>query len=548
MSLTFLPARQDGAPAGLVRATAVGLEVWRVGGGGGAPFAAAAVLPLPCGGPLTALALVPADDGEDASHLLLVGRGDGGVATARASLSGVDGDAAAAPPSLTWTGYELSAAVDFGGASGAVAALATARAPGGPACLLAAHAGCGVTVWDLPRQAALAACEADVTAVAWVTAGRAFATGHADGRVQGWRLGGRAGGPKGAPPPAATPLWRVDSPPAGPGPVRALLPLGPAALAVWGTSTAFPCEEDEPPGSRASSPASPPSPGPEVCLLSGDLASASASPFTRTPAPWFGPVQGVVTTGPPCEADGTAPLPSLLVLSAGGQVLAHDPGAALAPAPVGLPAQALPEVTACVLLAGRGDRPFLAPYLAASASRGVTPASAGWRVPLPAWRAAASGTGPPLPPPPPPPPSSSSLLFSGHVDGRLRVWAVPSRPVTAAWSGPILVDASPWGGGSGRPPRPVTALAAAPRLGLAATGHARGSACLHQWSALPRRVGVVELGLGGAGGGGGCGLTAADELPPLQPAGWQCVAVVEAGAGGGAPPPLRPRPPTHRPP
>ena len=499
LGLVFLPGGDSGSggapPAGLVRATPAGLEAWALSGAQSPP-ASRACLPAPTGGPVTTLALVPPDDGgappPTTHHLLLVGRADGAVAAARVACGGGGG------ATLAWTGYELSPATDFGGAAGPVTALALGKAAAGARAgagarilLLAAHARAGATAWDLSGSAPLACLASpDVSALAWLTPGLAFVTGHTDGRVRGWGVPAarRAGGAACAagPPATAHPLWTLlrDAPPAGGfGPVRGLHPVHPpppgtpAALAVWGSAEGEEGEEEGKgeeegeggtgtgapgPRPRASPPASPPAGG-VALLLSGDLSSPTPL-ITTQAAPWFGPVRGVLVCG---DAAAGAP-PALLVLSSGGLVTAHDPASGLSPAPVGLPSQALPQVTVAVLCGG-GGREVSGGYARASAARGVNPASAGWRVPLAAWRAGWRGPPAPAPAPapalparpgPPPPSGLDAILFTGHVDGRLRVWTAPPAPSAPGpacrWSGPVLLDASPWGGhgGHGRP-RPV---------------------------------------------------------------------------------------------
>ena len=433
---------------------------------------------------------------------MLLGRASGAVSVL-ALVRDRDSDASAtvgpgtAAGGLALLPYEVAAS-SLG--AGPVAALAPPVAPSSSIALVA-HADTGATVWDLRREAAVArAPRAGAAAVAWAAAdGSLFATGHADGAVVLWRP------PKGAPAPSAT-----RAPPAlAPAAVLSLalagararplrgLWLAPPGVLAWGGRG-----EDNPMELTVIDPAA------ELAAL----APASA-PALRRALPWFGAVRAVALIPPSPHCPAARPL----VLAESGSLMAYGGGDG-APAPLATPLAALPATTAAAAApaadeAGRRDGHDTAllhcctPESAAAAGA----ARLGARAPAPQWRGlvGAPPPGPHLPPP-------TRLLFTGHEDGRLRVWDSGGHP-------PTLLDASPWAGAPRRP-RAATAVAARPAAGLAITGHERGGVCVHQFCAAARVVAAADVELPAVGGA----ATLAPAPPPPdggspQPPGWQLV-------------------------
>ncbi|KAK9908560.1 hypothetical protein WJX75_009693 [Coccomyxa subellipsoidea] len=446
---------------------------------------------------------------------------------------------------------------DIGIARGAVAVLA-AHSLGDQHRLLIVHEDSGAVIWDLRYQCVVAyahnsfrvaseegnshsaaagrdaesgeECPNDPTmAACWVgPQGDCIATGHQSGTVRVWGLPESA--TREAPPemPEQAVLYAelrvaLDGEPAAP--VRALRHVsggksgGQSGLLVLGGQDA---EQ------------------PDVLSML-PLQSPSEEAEGARALPWFGAVQGFALVPPEGSfgSGGSGEMAALIVLSEGGQLMVHDLRT-LQPVPLSLPFQELPPVTASAFAPSEppvgedaNHFPHAVSLAALCAARGAAHSAADSpesRGVSRRWRWVLSGGRPAVLPPPMVPPSGSPgddddvqpqilemqpaagpppLYFTGHRDGRVRVWDMAGEV-------PGLLATAPFdAGGAGGKLRAVCAMEVCAVSGLLVVAHDKGEVRVYQFSPDAQNVTCLHIDHSSKG--------PPEKSVAKQPAGYQAV-------------------------
>ncbi|KAK9818994.1 hypothetical protein WJX81_004841 [Elliptochloris bilobata] len=421
---------------------------------------------LTCADAVTAVAaLVPEP------YLVLGCRSGGLHVVALLDAAGAPADCAREAASLSLLPYQV-AAEEVPGASGPVVALA-ALVSSAQRRLILVHAASPSVVWDLRCQCVVAVtsaagrepghdghtdlvADADAaTAAAWVSErGKCFVSGHVSGAVRVWGM----------------PIAAMGEAATAPAVAEALVTLWVAPNGVQ----------------RA------PGGGPAQALA------------------WFGAVAGAVLVPAEGALGRRGPPGAVLVLTEGGQLMAHDLGT-LQPAPLTLPFQALPPASATCFLAGPalGGEPgggalTLSELCAARLANEHAGDAAVHALP-PRWHWVMGGGRPPNATDAP---AAGLAWLSGHRDGRVRAWDLATNV-------PRLLATVPFdSGGAGGKLRAVCAMMVCPVAGLLVVAHDKGDVRVYQHSTAPCEVACCHLGPGSG---------AADRSSAWQPAGFQCV-------------------------
>ncbi|KAL0052569.1 hypothetical protein WJX82_004051 [Trebouxia sp. C0006] len=231
--------------------------------------------------------------------------------------------------------------------------------------------------------------------------------------------------------------------------------------------------------------------------------------------PWFGAVQGWALVPPEASINEYDDPAAIMVLTEGGQLMVHDLNT-FQPVPLSLPFQELQAVTdVCMCTSpvqlGPAGHIVLSTKLHCvtlqrlRALKGQSLGIASAAGTASKWRWVFSGGG--RPQPASPSPGNSDLYFTGHEDGRVRVWDVTSNV-------PGLLTTIPFdSGGPGVRLRAVTCLQVDVLAGLLVVGHKQGEARVYQFSQEQQEVSCVDLD----------GKRPAEHHSRQQPPGFQCI-------------------------
>ncbi|KAL0036450.1 hypothetical protein WJX77_008242 [Trebouxia sp. C0004] len=231
--------------------------------------------------------------------------------------------------------------------------------------------------------------------------------------------------------------------------------------------------------------------------------------------PWFGAVQGWALVPPEASINEYDDPAAIVVLTEGGQLMVHDLNT-FQPVPLSLPFQELQAVTdACMCASpvqlGPAGHIVMSTKLHCvtlqrlRALKGQSLGIASAAGTASKWRWVFSGGG--RPQPASPSPGNSDLYFTGHEDGRVRVWDVTGNV-------PGLLATIPFdSGGPGVRLRAVTCLQVDVLAGLLVVGHKQGEARVYQFSQEQQEVSCVDLD----------GKRPAEHHSRQQPPGFQCI-------------------------
>ncbi|PSC76739.1 R-Tomsyn-like family [Micractinium conductrix] len=503
-----------------------------------------AVAPLPAGvGP--GGGAVAGTAGSDA--YVLLGCESGSVrVVAVLDGSGAPAAGASSAADLALQPYQVLAQEVDG--KGGVVAVSVALLRGDRPLLLLVHRRSGAVVWDIRAERVLCLASEEEgegesslpTCACWVgDRADTFALGYADGSILVFGVPPEALHPdpfKVVEPPDATLLLalRVAGRGVQAGPVRSLSFLPGGAGAGAGSSSSFGTSAGGDPGSKA-----------EDCLLVfGGQGKEDPDMLTLLPlaaqqpgegggrqVPWFGAIKGFCTM----PADGGAAgsggrARGLMILTEGGQLVVHDLQR-WQPTPLTLPIQEMPPITVArlvptvsaallrdgTIVAGgapavhspvipgsaqpspspRGGEPLGSASSVAAAQQGpqhgltlervracsrragadVPPSADHWPFTGGVPAASLAGMGAKRHP--------SALYFSGHRDGRVRVWDATTQV-------PEQLLTIPASAGQERL-RAVTALEVCPFSGLVIVGHQGGDVRLYQFSDSQQTVHRINV-------------------------------------------------------